>query len=125
MLCSSPAVRELQLSCKPQTRSWACSAGAVRAKAAVGLAGTAQILKAILGSAMCSQTSDIWEVLPTLDPHAYIAGRCSVKLLSKWRAALRTGPGSGRRPGTARGSLLGLTPAAGPCGRKVRVSAGE
>lgn len=59
---------ELRLSRKLWTRSQACPGGAVSARTAVGPAGTAQILKAILGSAMRSQTSDIWEVLPWIGP---------------------------------------------------------
>lgn len=51
--------------------------------------GTARILKAILGSAMCSQTSDIWEVQPEMGLHAYIAGRCSMKLLNQCGALSR------------------------------------
>lgn len=56
--------QEPRLSRKLWTRLQAHPGGAVSAGTALGPAGTAQILKAILGSAMCSQTSDIWEVLP-------------------------------------------------------------
>lgn len=55
---------EPRLSCKLWTGSQTCPGGAVGAGTALGPAGTAQIVKAIWGSAMCSQTSDIWEVLP-------------------------------------------------------------
>lgn len=53
--------RELPWSQEPRTRFF--SGEAVRAETEQGQ-GTAQILEAILGSTMCSQTSDIWEVQP-------------------------------------------------------------
>lgn len=81
-----------RLSCKPGLGS---SGGAVRAETAVG---AAQIVKAILDSAMCSQTSDTWGLQPETGLHAYIVGRRSVKLLNKRHSEQARGWGRIQEP---------------------------
>lgn len=74
-----------------------CDGGAVSAAA---MTGTAQIGKVISGSAMCSQTSNIWGSWFDTVPFS-IVRQHSMKLGDKWPKAPQTSQGQGKVSSTA------------------------